>query len=80
VAFATAGALPLLPYILPAGDDARLRWSAVLTMVSLFGVGAARAAVTRDRWCKTGLEMLLLGGLVAIAAYGAGAFVAWVVR
>lgn len=76
VAFVTAGTLPLLPYILPAANDARLRWSALLTMASLFGVGAARALVTRDRWWKTGIEMLLLGGLVAIAAYGAGALVA----
>lgn len=79
-AFVTAGSIPLLPYMLPIADFARFRWSAVLTMASLFGVGVARAAVTRDRWWKTGLEMLLLGGLVAVAAYGAGAFVAWVAR
>jgi VIT1/CCC1 family predicted Fe2+/Mn2+ transporter len=79
-AFVTAGVVPLLPYIVPIADVARLRWSTLLTMASLFGVGVARAAVTRDRWWKTGTEMLLLGGLVAIAAYAAGALVAWAVR
>ena len=75
-AFVTAGVVPLVPYMLPLGDGVHLRWSTLLTMASLFGVGAARATVTRDRWWRTGLEMLLLGGLVAVAAYGAGALVA----
>lgn len=76
VAFVVAGAVPLVPYTLPLAGGRSLSWSTVLTMASLFGVGAARALVTRDRWWKTGLEMLLLGGLVAAAAYGAGALVA----
>jgi len=76
VAFVMSGAVPLLPYLLPGTGAARLRWSALLTMASLFGVGVARAVVTRDRWWRTGFEMLLLGGLVAAAAYGAGALVA----
>jgi len=80
VAFVGAGALPLLPYMLPIADGLHLPWSALLTMAALFGVGVARAAVTRDRWWRTGLEMLLLGGVVAIAAYGAGALVAAIVR
>ena len=79
-AFVVAGAVPLLPYIFPVAEDRQLAGSAVLTMASLFGVGAARALVTRDRWWKTGGEMLLLGGLVAVAAYGAGALVAAVAR
>jgi hypothetical protein len=44
-------------------------------MVSLFSVGAARATVTLDRWWRAGLEMLVLGGIIAVAAYGAGAIV-----
>ena len=80
VAFVTAGAVPLLPYMLPPGAGGRLFWSAACTMAALFGVGVARAAVTRDRWWRTGAEMLLLGGIVAVAAYGAGALVAALVR
>jgi VIT1/CCC1 family predicted Fe2+/Mn2+ transporter len=80
IAFVAAGVVPLLPYMLPAGAGGRLIWSAVFTMTSLFGVGVARAAVTRDRWWRTGLEMLMLGGVVAVAAYGAGALVAAVVN
>lgn len=76
VAFVTAGAMPLLPYVLPMADASRLRWSAFVTLATLFVIGAARAFITRDRWWKTGFEMLLLGGVVALAAYGAGALVA----
>jgi hypothetical protein len=47
-----------------------------LNLVVLFAVGGGRAAVTRGRWWMGGLEMLLLGGAVAITAYGAGALVA----
>ena len=75
VAFVLAGALPLVPYMLPVEDDVRLPASAALTMASLFGVGAARATVTLDRWWKAGFEMLAVGGLIAVAAYGAAALV-----
>lgn len=80
LAFVGAGTVPLVPYMLSLDDGAHLWWSGVATMTSLFGVGVARAAITRDHWLKTGLEMLALGGLVAAAAYGAGALVAAMVR
>jgi VIT1/CCC1 family predicted Fe2+/Mn2+ transporter len=61
--------------MLPAPAGGRLAWSAMFTMATLFAAGVARATVTRDRW-RTDLEMLMLGGVVAMAAYGAGALVA----
>lgn len=76
VAFVIAGSVPLLPYVVPMEPGSRLLWSGVMTAVALFSVGAARAAVTVDRWWRTGLEMLLLGAAVATAAFGAGAVIA----
>ena len=76
LAFVAAGALPLLPYGLQAAGDSRFALSVILTFVALFAVGASRAAVTLDRWWSAGLEMLLLGIVVAAAAYGSGALVA----
>lgn len=78
-AFVAAGAVPLVPYVLPGAANVRFALSIVLTLAALFGVGAARALVTSDTWWKTGLEMLGLGALVAASAYGAGALVAWAV-
>jgi VIT1/CCC1 family predicted Fe2+/Mn2+ transporter len=70
-AFVIAGAVPLLPYLVPGAAD-RLLSSSLLTSIALFVVGSSRALVTTDRWWKSGLETLLLGALVAVAAYGAG--------
>jgi VIT1/CCC1 family predicted Fe2+/Mn2+ transporter len=77
-AFVGAGAVPLVPYILPVVTSPFVASSA-LTLAALFGVGAARGAVTTTRWWSSGLEMLGLGVAVAAAAYGAGAFVAAVI-
>jgi VIT1/CCC1 family predicted Fe2+/Mn2+ transporter len=79
-AFVGAGALPLAPYLGGGTFDGQFAWSASLTMAALFGVGVARSMVTVDRWWRAGLEMLGLGGVVAAAAYGAGALIATVVR
>jgi vacuolar iron transporter family protein len=79
LAFVAAGAVPLLPYVLPAAASDRFTLSVVLTFLTLFAVGASRAVVTADRWWSAGLEMLLLGAAVAVAAYGSGALVASIV-
>jgi VIT1/CCC1 family predicted Fe2+/Mn2+ transporter len=71
IAFVVAGAIPLIPYLVP-GSTSRLLWSTVLTFAALFLLGASRALVTVDRWWRAGLETLVLGAVVAIAAYGAG--------
>lgn len=75
LAFVLAGSIPLLPYVLGGGSD-RFPLSAALTFGSLFTLGAARTSVTVGRWWQAGLEMLLLGVLVAGVAYGAGALIA----
>jgi vacuolar iron transporter family protein len=75
MAFVVAGVIPLAPFAVPGVATRQLLWSTILTMASLFGVGAARATVTNDRWWRAGLEMLLLGAVVAAVAYGAGAVV-----
>jgi len=75
LAFVVAGSLPLVPYVLPdLGHRAIV--SIVLTFTALFGIGALRSLVTIDRWWTAGLEMLGLGFVVAVAAYGAGALAA----
>jgi VIT1/CCC1 family predicted Fe2+/Mn2+ transporter len=80
LAFVVIGALPLVPYVLPALAIDRFAFSVLLTFAALFGVGASRALVTVDRWWSAGMEMLLLGALVAAAAYGSGFVVAAVVN
>ena len=77
LAFGAAGAIPLVPYAAGLQPDFRFVASVLLTFVVLFTVGALRSVVTVANWLRAGLEMLLLGMLVAGAAYGSGVLVAW---
>lgn len=80
LAFVAAGAVPLLPFAFAAETGNRAVWSSALTFATLFGIGAARATLTRERWWMAGSETLGLGALVAGAAYGASALVAGLIR
>lgn len=79
VAFVVAGAVPLIPYTVRFAPDLRFTASVALTLLTLFVVGSLRSLVTVDWWWTAGLEMLLLGILVAAAAYGSGALVAMLI-
>jgi VIT1/CCC1 family predicted Fe2+/Mn2+ transporter len=80
IAFVVAGIMPLAPYGIPAADGMRFVSSSILTFLTLFVVGASRGAITTDRWWSAGLEMLLLGIVVAAVAYGSGAVIAIVIN
>lgn len=45
----------------------------VITLSTLFVVGALRSLVTDTRWWRGGAEMLIVGALAAAVAYGVGA-------
>lgn len=76
VAFVVAGLVPLTPYLIPGATFDRFALASLLTLATLFTVGASRSLVTDGNWLSDGLEMLGLGVLVAAVAYGAGAAVA----
>jgi VIT1/CCC1 family predicted Fe2+/Mn2+ transporter len=73
-AFVVAGCVPLLSYVV-ADAAAPFLTAVMLTLTTLFVVGAARALVTGVRWWWSGLEMLAVGSAAAAVAYGVGAFV-----
>ena len=58
-----------------SGDEAFVP-AVVLTLLTLFLVGAARTLVTDVRWWRGGLEMLVVGAIAAAVAYIIGAWVA----
>jgi VIT1/CCC1 family predicted Fe2+/Mn2+ transporter len=76
VAFVTVGAVPLIPYLFRGNGKDLFAWSTGLSLAVLFVVGASRARVGSGRWWTNGLEMLALGAIVGLVAYGAGAGVA----
>ena len=69
----TAGAVPLVPVRFSRISADRFVWSAILSLVVLFAVGAARARVGTGSWWTNGLEMPGLGVIVGAVSYGAGA-------
>jgi vacuolar iron transporter family protein len=73
VGFVTAGTVPLVAYLAPFPEGGRFPVAVLLTLGTLFTVGASRALVTQLGWLRSGLEMLLVGAVAAAVAYGIGA-------
>ena len=76
LAFIAAGFVPLISYVLaisfaPIGPHSFII-AVILTAITIFGVGSARSLVIDKKWYIAGLEMLLVGGAAAIAAFYIG--------
>jgi hypothetical protein len=75
-AFLACGSVPLLGYVafVPAGwsDDALFMLSCCLTATTLFLLGALKSRFTLLSWYVSGMEVLLVGGSCAAAAYVIG--------
>jgi len=75
-AFTTVGFVPLLAYVAallaPGLKPVTFPIAVGMTFVTIFIAGSARSYVTGKRWWKAGIEMTLVGGLAACAAYVVG--------
>jgi VIT1/CCC1 family predicted Fe2+/Mn2+ transporter len=71
-AFLVAGILPLVPFFFGVAEESRFLVSAVATGVTLFVIGSLRTILTKQPIIRSGLEMLLIGGVAAAIAYGIG--------
>ncbi len=75
-AFVFAGAVPMLIYLIglaiPIPTQAAFPISIALSGLALFGLGAAKVLVTKLNPFRSGLEMLVVGGLAAGVAYAVG--------
>ncbi|PKL24776.1 MAG: hypothetical protein CVV47_10115 [Spirochaetae bacterium HGW-Spirochaetae-3] len=75
--FGLFGFLPILAYVLslfiPGIEGARFPLACALTGGTLFGLGAMKTRITGRSWFSSGIEMLLVGGIAAVAAYVVGA-------
>ena len=81
VAFAVAGAVPLLPYVLPIEREPLTIFtiSSVITAITFFAIGVAKGAVVHRSKLMSGFETLAIGGIAAALAYFIGGWVrAWV--
>lgn len=76
LAFILIGFIPLLSFVLalfiPALAPSTFIISVVLTMLSLFFIGALKTLVVTQSVWKAGFETFFMGGLAAIVAYVVG--------
>lgn len=74
--FGLAGSLPLLVYLLglafPIPPQITFPVSLGLSGAALFALGAAKVLVTERNFLRSGLEMLVVGGMAAGVAYVVG--------
>ena len=77
VAFLAIGFLPLMVYVYdlatPGDVAAPFVWSAAMTGIAFFVVGALKSRFVDQAWWRSALETLLVGGLAAVLAYVTGA-------
>jgi len=80
--FVLFGFIPVLAFVLALWAGIVMNMflvAAILTAATLFTLGAIKTKVTGKNFFYSGLEMLIVGGIAAGAAYGIGALVAGLV-
>lgn len=75
LAFLLAGILPLLPFLVLETAGHEFTISAIAAAIAFFFVGGVRTVVTKRGFFVSGTEMLTIGGIAAMLAYGTGYFV-----
>jgi VIT1/CCC1 family predicted Fe2+/Mn2+ transporter len=80
ISFVIVGSLPLIPFLVPSAAADAFRISTIATVATFFLVGAARSLVINRSPFLAGLEMLLVGGVASVIAYGLGSFVETLTR
>jgi VIT1/CCC1 family predicted Fe2+/Mn2+ transporter len=76
VAFVAVGFLPLSAFVFDVAGLADVghvfAWSAAMTAIAFFFVGALKSRFVDQGWLRSGLETLVVGGLAASLAFVAG--------
>jgi VIT1/CCC1 family predicted Fe2+/Mn2+ transporter/rubrerythrin len=71
MSFAIASVVPILPFAILEITPAAIA-AAIASIAALFAVGASKATFTRKSWVTSGLEMMAIGTLAALATYAIG--------
>jgi VIT1/CCC1 family predicted Fe2+/Mn2+ transporter len=71
LAYLLGAAVPVLPYLSTAPGRGIL-YSALITLATLFAVGAGKTVITSRSWWRSGLESVLTGAAAAAATFFAG--------
>ena len=83
IAFVCFGFVPLVAFVMrssfPGFFAAAFTWSAVLTGVTFFGIGALKGRFVDQPWWRSGSETLAVGGVAAFLAFVVGAAIGSIV-
>ncbi len=71
VLFACGAVVPIIPFLLNAGHAAPA-WSAGLSILALFGIGALTTIMTGRSLWFSGLRQMIFGAVAAAVTYGIG--------
>ena len=74
VGFLIFGIVPLIPYLFRPQAQNIFPIAIAGTAAALILLGATRSVVTRERIYRGALEIVALGGITAVVAYGIGYF------
>lgn len=74
LSFVFFGSIPLMPYFLGIPEEYRFVVAIVGTFVALVLLGGARSYVTKEKLYRGPLEIVFVGALGAVVAYGVGVF------
>lgn len=83
ISFVVVGFLPLAAFVYEAIFEGAVEepflWSSIMTSVAFFTVGAFKSRFIAEKWWRSGLETLVVGGIAAVLAYGLGALLEGIV-
>jgi VIT1/CCC1 family predicted Fe2+/Mn2+ transporter len=71
VSTAIGAFLPLIPFFFLTGFPAVV-WSGIVSLAAHFGIGAAKTIVTGRSWFASGMEMTVVGIIMAVVTYAIG--------
>ncbi len=60
--------IPIVPFFFMSGYPAVI-WSAVVSLIAHFAVGAAKSLITIRSWWSSGLEMTAVGAVEGLVTY-----------
>jgi vacuolar iron transporter family protein len=69
VSYIAGGIIPLLPYMLVAGNLAALKLSVLITLLALAIFGALKGKLVGTGWFRSAVQTVTIGGAAAAVAY-----------
>jgi VIT1/CCC1 family predicted Fe2+/Mn2+ transporter len=76
ISFAIGAMVPLIPFMIRFRRiESAMIISICATLLSLFLVGAAKSIFSREKWIRSGLELVVFGAIASIITYLVGSIV-----